>query len=450
MMLPIERFKLFVQQSQLFDPSNNILLAVSGGRDSVFLAHLFNAAGYSFGIAHCNFALRGEESDQDEQFTEELANSFNVPFFKIRFDTAAYAKENGISIQMAARELRYQWFEEIRDQAGYHNIALAHHAGDATETVLLNLCRGTGIAGLHGILPKRGTLIRPLLFLTRDEINKFITEQNIPYREDSSNLSSKYARNKIRLEVIPKLKELNEHLDETFEKNSRRFAELEDFLDIQVTELRNRLFKLLPSGATEINTAGLKILKPQHLLLYELFKPFGFNEAVLSDLADQLDGLPGKKFESSTYILWLDRQKLFLHKKNRRQAESLLVTAGSKETALGNIILSYTTAEAEKLVISGNKDLAFFDAEKIKFPLELRPWQEGDYFFPFGMRGKKKISDFFTSLRIPLPEKPAIPLLVNGNGDILWVTGYRQDDRYKVTEQTKKVLIFEKRNSNDT
>lgn len=449
-MLPIERFKLFVQQSQLFDPSNNILLAVSGGRDSVFLAHLFNAAGYSFGIAHCNFALRGEESDQDEQFTEELANSFNVPFFKIRFDTAAYAKENGISIQMAARELRYQWFEEIRDQAGYHNIALAHHAGDATETVLLNLCRGTGIAGLHGILPKRGTLIRPLLFLTRDEINKFITEQNIPYREDSSNLSSKYARNKIRLEVIPKLKELNEHLDETFEKNSRRFAELEDFLDIQVTELRNRLFKLLPSGATEINTAGLKILKPQHLLLYELFKPFGFNEAVLSDLADQLDGLPGKKFESSTYILWLDRQKLFLNKKSRRQAESLLITAGSKETALGNIILSYTTAEAEKLVISGNKDLAFFDAEKIKFPLELRPWQEGDYFFPFGMRGKKKISDFFTSLRIPLPEKPAIPLLVNGNGDILWVTGYRQDDRYKVTEQTKKVLIFEKRNSNDT
>ncbi|MGV3508361.1 MAG: tRNA lysidine(34) synthetase TilS [Sphingobacteriaceae bacterium] len=427
----------------MFSTNDKVLLAVSGGKDSVLMAHLFNEAHFTFGIAHCNFKLREEDSDEDENFSQKLAEQFGVPFFTTTFDTDAYSKQHKISIQMAARELRYRWFEEVRRDNDYQFIAVAHHQNDTVETVLLNLVRGTGIAGLHGIAAKRDKLIRPLLFLKREEIDGIIINNQLAYREDISNSSTKYARNKIRLEVIPKLKDLNPFLENTFEENSRRFKELEDFLNIQTKQLRKTIFQFNPSGDIKINLESLKELQPRKLLLYELFRPYNFSEYVLDDLISAWDGQPGKKFESSTHTLLLDRNSLILSAiRESKKTETLIYKNDHR------IIWEAFTFQSGELdagiKMDFNSDIAFFDEALLQFPLKLRHWNKGDYFYPFGMRGKKKISDFFTSLKLPLTEKERIPILENGNGDILWVAGYRSDERYKITSNTKKVFILEK------
>jgi len=443
-MFPTSRFLSFLSQHQLFNPDNKALLAVSGGRDSVLMVKLFNEAGLHFGIAHCNFGLRAAESEADEQFVEELAKNSGVPFYTVKFDTKAFAEEHRISIQMAARELRYEWLEAVRKQNNYECIALAHHASDVTETVLLNLTRGTGIAGLHGILPKRGNFIRPLLFLRRDEISEIISIENIPFREDSSNLSSKYARNKIRLEVIPKLKELNQQLDETFEKNSRRFGQLEEFLNRQVEGLRSQLFKSAEDGRLEIELLSLQQLAPLELLMFELFKPYNFSETVLNDLIASWHGQPGKVFESRTHLIVLDRGKLLVEEKNANKLKDLLWDKGISDLSYNKHAFKASISDISTIVIDKNSNKAFFDENLLQYPLKLRQWNEGDYFFPFGMKGRKKLSDFLRELKIPVTQKKRTLLLVNGNGDVLWVIGYRTDNRYKVSPDTKKVITFEK------
>lgn len=448
-MLPLTQFLSFVKHQHLFNAEDKVLLAVSGGKDSVLMAHLFNAAKLNFGIAHCNFKLREEESNGDAKFTEELAKSLKVPFFSTCFNTTEFARESKLSIQMAARELRYNWFESLRKDHNFQYIALAHHQNDTVETILLNLVRGTGIAGLHGILPKRGNLIRPLLFLKRDEIDHLVDENQLVYCEDSSNSSAKYARNKIRLEVLPKLKELNPLLENTFEKNSQRFKELEDFLNMQTEALREKVFKNISDGEVQIALEDLKSLKPQKLLLYELFKPFNFSETVLEDLVQSWAGQPGKKFESPTHRLLLDRKVLVLTEINNLLVEETIIAKGAKEFSWGKHRFTVITSENADLEISGSKNTAWFDEELLHFPLKLRHWNKGDYFVPFGMKGKKKLSDYFTSIKLPLTEKKKIPVLENGNGDILWVPGYRSDERYKVSKRSKKVIIFEQQTRND-
>lgn len=442
-MLPVNRFLSFVELNKLFTHTDKILLAVSGGKDSVLMTHLFNETGFAFGIAHCNFKLRGDESDKDEDFTRELARQVDAPFFSTTFNTRAFVEEHKISVQMAARQLRYDWFEQIRRDNAYDYVALAHHQSDTTETVLLNLVRGTGIAGLHGILPKREKLVRPLLFLTRQEIDGLIDENKFPYREDSSNSSARYARNKLRIDVIPKLKEINPHLEATFETNSRRFKDLEDFLNLQTEQLRKDIFQTLPSGDVHIELQDLKKLNPKNLLLYELFKPYNFSEAVLEDLSRSWDGQPGKVFESATHFLLLDRMALILSPRTKAEFSSILVFKGENNIDWGHINVKMEVLDSENFIPSGDNNFAFFDETLLQFPLKLRHWNKGDYFYPFGMKGKKKMSDYFTEKKIPLNTKNNIPILENGNGDVLWVAGYRSDDRYKVTEQTKKVIIFE-------
>ena len=443
-MLPVQSFQSFITQYKLFNKSDKILLAVSGGKDSVLMTELFYALGVSFGIAHCNFNLRGEESLGDEEFTRNLALRLDVPFHLRVFDTTTYAREQKVSIQMAARDLRYSWFEEVRREFSYDYVALAHHQNDLAETVLLNLVRGTGIAGLHGILPKRDNLIRPLLFLTRSEIDELITNESIPYREDSSNSSTKYARNKIRWDVIPKLKELNPSLEDTFRDNSRRFAELEEVLFLRVEELRPALFQEYKTGSFMISVERLKSLKPLSLLLYELFKPFSFAEAVLNDLVSGWEGQPGRIFESPTHRIIVDRGSLLLSPVLEDQAtSSSTVRKGEESVIWKNHQISIKEEMSENVIISNNNRRSYFDAELMVYPLTFRSWENGDYFYPLGMKGKKKVSDYFTNLKIPLTEKSDIPLLVNGNGEIMWICGYRADDRYKIIPQTKKVLIFE-------
>jgi len=440
-MLPVQRLQNFIDQHHLFTSQSRLLVAVSGGRDSVLLTHLLKQAGYDFGIAHCNFQLRGSESDTEQDFVAKLAKKLDVPFYTSNFDTKSYAEQQSISIQMAARELRYQWFEEIRNSFNYDYIAVAHHQNDSVETILLNLTRGTGIAGMHGILPKNGFIVRPLLFLSRDEVDHLITSERLDYVEDSSNVSVKYARNKIRHQVIPALKELNPNLEQTFEHNMQRFRELEELLNIQTQKLRDELF-VAYAGDIHIAISDITNLKPQRLLLYELLSTYGFGETVIDDVIASLSKHSGRTFESPGFLLVLDRDKLILTKRQITHTESILIEQSTHELNYGDYKLTLLHDDSP-LIVRDNPMATSIDADLLIYPLTLRKWAEGDYFYPLGMQGRKKLSDFFVNEKVPLHVKDTVPVLVNGNDDIVWIGGYRPDDRYKVTTHTKKVIIFE-------
>ena len=439
----LNRLSTFIKQHALFHSGERILLAVSGGRDSVLMAQLFNESGFDFGIAHCNFTLRSEESDIDEQFTSDLASELDVPFFSTRFDTLKHSLLNHISIQMAARDLRYQWLEEIRSDFDYQYIAIAQHQNDVMETMLLNLTRGTGIAGMHGILPKKKRIIRPLLFLKRDEIEEIVAEKGYSYREDSSNVSTKYARNKIRLEVIPVLKELNPSLEETFEANRKRFEELEILLENRVSELRRELFKQAGPDEYEIDLPGLKNLDPVDTLLYGLFNPFGFTESVLHDFKNAWDGEPGKMFSSVSHDLCLDRDRAILIKRKRTTELAVNIKDPQSTVKWNEKTYKSQLISKDDLKLRKEETVAQLDHDLLLFPLTLRKWNDGDRFQPLGLKGSKKLSDFFIEQKVPLSRKNTIGILENGNGDIIWIAGFRIDERYKITANTKKVFIFE-------
>jgi len=440
-MLPAKHFTDFIEQNTLFDRGSKILAAVSGGMDSVVMVHLLKSAGFNFGIAHCNFQLRADESLRDQKFCNNLAKQLGVHFHAISFDTLKYAVDEKISTQMAARQLRYQWFEQVREQWGYNVIALAHHQNDAIETILLNLTRGTGIAGLHGILPKNGPLVRPLLFLKHEDIQTIVAENGLAYVEDSSNTSVKYTRNKIRLEVVPKLKELNPALEHTFENNLAHFRELEFFLEQQVCELKKQLF--VPAGDEfHLSLKKIRALAPKRLLLFKLLQEYGFNESTIDDLIRALDKHPGRVFETPGYRLVLDRENLVLAKQDHHPQKVTLIKKTDREATHGKYKLTVLHDDSA-LIIKNNPMAVSIDSGTLIYPLTMRQWRRGDYFYPLGMKTKKKLSDFFVGYKIPLHKKNDIPLLVNGNGDIMWIGGYRPDERYKVTDNTKKVTIFE-------
>jgi tRNA(Ile)-lysidine synthase len=441
MMLPVKKFTDFIEQNNLFGYNGKVLAAVSGGMDSVLMVHLLKAAGFDFDIAHCNFQLRVDDADADQLFCKQLAEQAGVSFHTINFDTQKYAADKKISIQMAARELRYQWFEQIRQQFAYSAVALAHHQNDAIETILLNLTRGTGIAGLHGILPKNGSLVRPLLFLKRDEIQNLINENGFSYVEDSSNASVKYSRNKIRIEVVPKLKELNPGLETTFENNLKHFRDMEVLLELRLAELKKEL--LIPYGNDfHLPLAAVKQLNPKRLLLFKLFQEFGFNETSIDDLITVLDKHSGRVFESTGFKLILDRDKLILTKKEKGQPQSVIINETDHTVNYGSYKLT-VLHDGSPLIIKDNPLAVSVDAALLIYPLSIRAWQQSDYFYPLGMKTRKKLSDFFINQKVPLSLKSEIPLLVNGNGDIIWIGGYRPDERYKVSKNTKKVTIFE-------
>ncbi|MFD2144065.1 tRNA lysidine(34) synthetase TilS [Mucilaginibacter antarcticus] len=440
MMLPDKGLTDFIAKHTLFSKGDTVLAAVSGGMDSVLMVHLLKSSGFKFAIAHCNFKLRGAEADADQQFCEQLAQQLGAPFHTVSFDTQYHATTQKTSIQMAARELRYQWFEQLRQQHNYTAIALAHHQNDTIETILLNLVRGTGIAGLHGILPKNGHLVRPLLFLSRQQIAHLVSENDLTYVEDSSNASTKYARNKLRHDVIPKLQELNPSLEKTFENNLQHFRDLETLLEIRVAELKHLL--TIDGDEVYLQISAVKALNPQKLLLYKLLQDYGFSETSLNDVISVLDKHSGRTFESDTYKLILDRDKLIIVPKSKSTAQGVVINVDEHAAVYGNYKLTLLHDDSP-LIIKDNPMAVSVDADKLIYPLQVRAWQQTDSFQPLGMKTRKKLSDFFISLKIPVHQKSQIPLLINGNGEIIWVGGHRLSDRYKVSENTKKVTIFE-------
>ncbi len=441
-MFPLQQFINFIKSNALFVEQDKNLLAVSGGKDSVLMCQLFKLAGYQFSIAHCNFNLRGDESQRDESFVKQLAATLAVPFYVKHFDTKAYANEQHISTQMAARDLRYQWFEELRTEKKYDFIAVAHHQNDSIETLLLNLTRGTGISGLHGILPKRDKIVRPLLFLSRLQIDEIVNENNIEYVEDSSNETSTYARNKIRLNIIPQLREINPNLEETFALNIARFAETEQVLWQAVESIRN-LLVTVENDNTSIPIAGIKRLLPQNLLLYELLKPYHFSNTVVKEIIESLNKQSGTSFYSATHRATINRAHLLITtiKKQASNEKQCLIHSKDQISSIDGCVISISFTNSH--LLEANRNKAFVDFDKLIFPLVIRYKQNGDRFIPLGMRNYKKLSDFLIDSKVSLPEKERIPLLINGNGEIIWVAGFRQDNRYKLTITTKKVVIFE-------
>ena len=435
-----ERFVQHLHE-QVRHPSRvRFLLTVSGGKDSVMMVHLFATSGYAFGIAHGNFGLRGAASDADEALVTALAESLDVPFFVTRFDTEPYARQHGISVQMAARELRYTWFEHLRVTQGYDYIAVAQHRNDHVETLLLNLVRGTGLAGLQGIKPKRDRILRPMLFLSTEEIVGYVQKYQLEYRDDASNFSTKYARNKIRLEVIPTLKELNPNLEATLAKNMALFSDAYRVVQMHTEQLRAQLFVEHRAGEWHIPVSGLKALHPQLFLLYALFEPYGFTEAVLNDLAGSWRGTPGKRFESPSHVLYLDRTEVVLLPQPSAYDEVATLEKAGDRVKWGEY--HFESLGTTATPINTEAHVAQFDADRLVFPLSIRAWKRGDVFRPLGMEGQKKLSDLFVSLKIPVYRKHTVPVVTNGNGDIVWVAPYRMDDRYKITAKTKKVITL--------
>lgn len=438
------RFQEYVAQNQLFDQKDRILLAVSGGRDSMLMTHLFLQSAYSFSVAHCNFQLRGEEADKDEKLVHDFCEENKIEYHVNHFDTECYAKEKGLSIQMAARELRYAWFDSLAHKYGYDVVAIAQHHNDQIETFFVNLFRGTGIRGLHGILPKKGRIVRPILFLEAEEVFQTLQKYKIPYRDDQSNFSTDYLRNKIRLQLVPEMRKIHPQFEDTMRKNIQYFQEEENVYEFFLQRERDKYF-IEKEQWIEIDKSIFEDYADKLSVLYQIFKPFSFSKGVLEDILTHRKSQSGLVFESVAYEMLLDRDVFLLRIKNKVERKEDEATIDSQEgkILLGERVLSWHRQDRKDAVVTSDRNTAFVDAEKLIFPLKIRKWKKGDTFIPLGMKGKKKLSDFFVGQKISLFEKEEVRLLLNGNGEPIWVVGMRLDNRYKIEENSKKVCTFE-------
>ncbi len=440
-----EKIIKFIAQHELFSPKDGLLVALSGGIDSVCLLHLLLEMGFeNLTAAHCNFQLRAEESEQDQQFCLEICNTMGIKHALKRFDTQAFAHANGLSIQVAARTLRYQWFEQLMNEQKTKYLLTAHHQTDNLETLLINQIRGTGIAGLHGILPKNNYIVRPLLCLTKTEINNYASEENIIYREDSSNASDKYIRNSIRHHILPLLQAINPQIEQTFFDNGTRIYETQQIYNKKIEELKSQICLKIDDTNTHIDINTFFKNQGSPTLLFELLNDFGFKSPAIDAIFESLTKQSGKLFFSQTHQLLKDRTTLMLQPiskiNNKNQSFLWQKNTPDYQFPLGEI--SFVIKKKLDINIGIQTNYAYFDADKVEFPLTLRPWQEGDYFMPFGMRGKKKVSNFLSDVKVNLFEKDNIWVVQHSNKDILWLIDYRTDNRYRVGEATQKILVI--------
>jgi tRNA(Ile)-lysidine synthase len=439
-MILLSGFQQYISHHNLFTKDHHLLLAVSGGVDSAVLVHLCHQAGYKFSIAHCNFQLRGEESERDEAFVKSLAEQYKVKVFVQKFNTNEFALENKLSIQEAARQLRYKWFDELLSTASYQlsTLLTAHHLDDSIETSTMHFFRGTGISGLRGMLPKQGAIVRPLLFVSKQAILDFAKGKQLQWVEDSSNESSKYTRNFFRNELLPMIEQVYPEVKQNLARNLQRFAETEE-LYLQAVQLYKK--KLLEQKGGEIHIPVLKLKKcvPLYSIVYEIIKDFHFTAAQTDDLISLLDAENSKYVQSSTHRIIKNRNWLIIAPLESSTAENILIDAD-----LDTVEYSGGKIEIKKLSIinyqlSSSSSIATLDAEKIEFPLLLRKWKTGDYFYPLGMKKKKKVARFLIDQKLSKTGKENSWVL-ESNQKILWIVAQRIDDRFKILPSTKHIL----------
>lgn len=444
----LQSFKDFIAKDNLFSSKDKLLVAVSGGMDSVVLCELCHQAGLPFVIAHCNFRLRGAESDRDEKFVRQLAGRYGRELLVRQFDTKQYAAEKKISIQVAARELRYDWFKEISGLSSMEPIPIArivtaHHLDDNIETLLMNFFKGTGIAGLRGILPRQGNIVRPLLFAGKEELKRFALDNQLDWVEDSSNESDKYTRNYFRHQVIPLVEQLVPGALHNLADNTVRFREIEA-LYRQSVELYKK--KLLEPKGNEIHIPVLKLKKsaPLPTIVYEIIKEFGFSPQQAGEVISLLDSGSGKYLRSATHRILKNRNWLIISPLQATLSGHIVIE--STEAAVlyegGELKLELLSAVGRQL--SADSAIAHLDAASIQFPLLLRKWRQGDYFYPLGLRKKKKLGRFFIDNKLSLNDKEKV-WVIEMDKKIVWIVGLRIDDRFRITLQTRQILKIESR-----
>lgn len=431
----------FINDNHLFGPTEQVLLAVSGGVDSVAMTDLFHRINQPFAIAHVNFSLRANESDGDALFVENMAMRYGVPFHTICFDTTVFAQEHRISIQMAARELRYQWFDELLQKHGYACVATAHHLNDLLETVLLNLTRGTGLAGMHGILPRQNRLVRPLLFATRDQLATYVKEHELVYREDSSNADDKYARNRIRHHVVPVLNELNPGLWQTLPRTIERFRAAEILMRSELDRSWQAVAEPKDNGVL-LSKEKLRQMPEVAFRLMEWLKPMGFTSEQSRQIANGLAQEPGQVIQSATHRVIHERFGLLLEPLPQPVAVDLLLTEWPNTPIEIPGLFTLTIDLLENSVpetIGGDPALAVLDADELVFPLTIRLWEQGDKLRPLGLKGRKLVSDLLNDLKLSRLERERTVVLLSGK-EIAWVVGHRIGHRFRLTDQTKRVV----------
>jgi tRNA(Ile)-lysidine synthase len=433
------RFIEYSRQQQLFTTGTRVLLAVSGGIDSMVMAHLFREAGADHAIAHCNFSLRGEESDRDEKFVVSYAGKRKIRCFTTRFDTLGYTASKHISVQMAARELRYNWFDTLIEKEGFDSVAVAHNLNDNIETFFINLLRGTGLNGLTGMSPRHNNVIRPLLFATRSEIDAFASGEKIKFREDSSNAEVKYTRNRIRIKVLPEIEKVNANFVAAISETMTHLDSSSKLIDIYIGGIHSELFRFSGDG-TEADVGGLRLLAPASAHIYELFKRYGLSPQQTEEMIALLDSSPGKYILTSTHRLLRDRGRILINLRNDDQPPSY-VFFSVDEMRLSGLFTEVRITGPSDDPIPHSRLTACVDLSLVDFPVTVRRWKPGDRFEPLGMTQLKKISDFLIDMKVPVTEKEKVLLLLSGD-KVMWVMGYRIDNRFRITESTGRTLTM--------
>ena len=429
----LEEFHKHIQENFAPLVENRFLMAVSGGVDSVVLAHLCHRLKLNFALAHCNFQLRGEESDNDENFVKDHANKWGVQFHVSRFDTIGYINREKVSLQVAARDLRYAWFERLMQKFGYDRLVTAHHLDDNLETFLINLSRGTGLGGLTGIPENTDSIARPLLAFSRQRIMEYAKSENLQWREDGSNEDTKYLRNKIRHELVPKLKRLHPTFLENFEMTIDQLKGSDLLIQNYIQGLKTEIF-VQEGEVIHIPIKKLRQLNPVQPHLYEFFKGYGFT--AWNDIYGLLSATSGKEVRSKTHRLLKDRTELLLTKLEDAKKEVFYI---SETTKLLEFPVQLSIDQVDNYEKANTQDILYIDKKALKYPLMLRKWQEGDYFYPMGMDGRKKVSKFFKDEKMDKFSKERQWLLFSNN-QLVWILGKRGDERFKVSDTTESIL----------
>ena len=450
-MTMLEQFQSYINRYNLIAEGDKLILALSGGIDSMILADLLLKSKVEFVAAHCNFHLRGEESDGDDWFVRTFAEKRGIHCFVKHFETEKYAANHGISIEMAARDLRYAWFEQLRQQLGYDKIAVAHHADDQAETFFINLLRGAGLNGLKGMKPQNGVIIRPLLWASREQIRKYTVENQILWREDHTNAESVYLRNKIRNQLLPVFDELHpearqglyKSLEHLSAENELYRALLKEKL-AQIVEQKDDVQRLpysVLSPSVVGPSTGSGTLAFTFQLFFEWLRNYGFNTDQCHFVYDAIGTGIGNQYFSPTHCVVIGRDDLQLSEIKEKTDDEIQIEVGEKEVLLPVHLCFSKLERTADFVIDKSSEVAQLDFDKLSFPLTLRHWRHADRFHPLGMKGSKLLSDFFVDQKFTEYQKQNVWLLVSADGNILWVVGYRIDERYKVTISTKTIFL---------